>query len=77
MVSRSQRGYSSGVIQNLCQALFSKVYIGSVTPLDKFYPAEDYHQEYFSHHPEQAYCQMVISPKVNKFRQQWAKRLKR
>ena len=51
--------------------------VTQIALLDKFYPAEDYHTEYFSRHPEQAYCQMVISPKVNKFRKQWAKRLKR
>jgi len=57
--------------------LWKKPIVTRIAPLDKFYPAEDYHREYFSQHPEQAYCQMVISPKVNKFRQQWAKRLKR
>ena len=56
--------------------LWSKPIITQIVPLETFYPAEDYHREYFSRHPEQAYCQMVISPKVNKFRQQWAKRLK-
>jgi peptide-methionine (S)-S-oxide reductase len=57
--------------------LWKKPIVTQIAPLDKFYPAEDYHKEYFSWNPEQAYCQMVISPKVNKFRKQWAKRLKR
>ena len=57
--------------------LWKKPIVTQIVPLDKFYPAEDYHREYYSLHPEQAYCQMVISPKVNKFRKQWAKRLKR
>jgi peptide-methionine (S)-S-oxide reductase len=57
--------------------LWKKPIVTQIVPLEKFYPAEDYHQEYFSRRPEQAYCQMVISPKVNKFRQQWAKRLKK
>ena len=57
--------------------LWKKPIVTRIAPLDKFYPAEDYHKEYFSWNPEQAYCQMVISPKVNKFRKQWAKRLKR
>ncbi len=34
-----------------------------------FYPAEKYHQHYFSSHPEQGYCQFLIAPKVNKFRE--------
>ena len=57
--------------------LWEKPTVTQIVPLDTFYPAEDYHWEYFSRHPEQAYCQMVISPKVSKFRKQWTKRLKR
>jgi len=57
--------------------LREKSIVTQIVPLDTFYPAEDYHREYFSRHPEQAYCQMVISPKVSKFRKHWAKRLKR
>ncbi len=57
--------------------LWKKPIVTQIVPLDIFYPAEDYYREYFSRNPEQAYCQMVISPKVSKFRKQWAKRLKR
>ena len=57
--------------------LWKKPIVTQIARLDRFYPAEDYHQEYFSRHPEQAYCQLVISPKVSKFREQWAKRLQR
>lgn len=39
-----------------------------IEPLDVFYPAEDYHQDYFAHHPESGYCQAVISPKLAKAR---------
>ena len=44
--------------------------------LDRFYPAEDYHRDYFEKHPEQAYCQAVIAPKLDKFHKKWAQRLK-
>jgi len=50
-----------------------------VTEINKyvtFYPAEDYHQEYFAHNPGQGYCQMVVAPKVAKFRKKFADRLK-
>ncbi len=57
--------------------LWRKPIVTQIVALDTFYPAEDYHREYFSQHPEQPYCQMVISPKVNKFRKQWGKRLRR
>ena len=76
--NEQQKAIAEELIGELNKAhLWRKPIVTQIAPLDKFYPAEDYHQEYFSRHPEQAYCQMVISPKVNKFRQQWAKRLKR
>lgn len=49
--------------------------VTEVTPLATFFPAEDYHQGYFQGHQEQRYCQMVVSPKVAKFRTKFADRL--
>jgi len=49
--------------------------VTEVVPLNRFYPAEDYHQSYFRQNPAQGYCQMVIAPKVAKFRKQFAERL--
>ncbi|QPC80809.1 peptide-methionine (S)-S-oxide reductase MsrA [Phototrophicus methaneseepsis] len=50
--------------------------VTEVTPIDTFYPAEDYHQEYFENNPNQGYCTVVIAPKVAKFRKQHLERLK-
>ena len=76
--NEQQKTIAEELIGELNKArLWKTPIVTQIAPLDKFYPAEDYHREYFSQHPEQAYCQMVISPKVNKFRKQWAKRLKR
>ncbi len=50
--------------------------VTEVAPLERFYPAEDYHQEYFRNHPYQSYCQVVVAPKVAKFRQKFAHRLR-
>jgi peptide-methionine (S)-S-oxide reductase len=73
-----QRAIAEALVRELNEAhLWKKPIVTQVVPLDKFYPAEDYHREYFSRHPEQSYCQVVISPKVNKFRIQWTERLKR
>jgi peptide-methionine (S)-S-oxide reductase len=47
-----------------------------VEPLETFYRAEDYHQEYYRNNPSQGYCRAVVSPKVAKFRKQFADRLK-
>jgi peptide-methionine (S)-S-oxide reductase len=51
--------------------------VTEVAPLAEFYKAEDYHQDYFENNPAQPYCQMVVAPKVAKFRQKYLKKLKR
>ena len=58
------------------QDIWDKPIVTEVAPLTKFYPAEAYHQEYFKQNPNQAYCQFVVAPKVAKFRQQFADKLK-
>jgi peptide-methionine (S)-S-oxide reductase len=50
--------------------------VTQVVPFEKFYPAEDYHQGYFRNNPRQGYCMAVVSPKVAKFRKQFASKLK-
>ena len=50
--------------------------VTQVVPFEDFYPAEDYHQEYFRNNTNQPYCQIVIAPKVAKFRRQYVSRLK-
>ncbi|MBI1346680.1 peptide-methionine (S)-S-oxide reductase MsrA [bacterium] len=50
--------------------------VTELQPLQAFYPAEAYHQGYFRAHPQQAYCAAVVSPKVAKFRQKFAKWLR-
>ncbi|MBZ0091831.1 MAG: peptide-methionine (S)-S-oxide reductase MsrA [Sulfuricellaceae bacterium] len=51
--------------------------VTEVAPLKAFYPAENYHQDYFRLHGSQPYCQAVIAPKLAKFRARFAARLKR
>ncbi|HEV2129644.1 MAG TPA: peptide-methionine (S)-S-oxide reductase, partial [Longimicrobiaceae bacterium] len=51
--------------------------VTEVAPLDVFYPAEKYHQEYYRRNANQPYCQVVIAPKVAKVRKQYLDRLKR
>lgn len=50
--------------------------VTEVEPLDTFYAAEPWHQNYFVNNPGQGYCQVVIKPKVAKLRQKFAERLK-
>ncbi len=76
--NEQQKAIAEELIRELNKAhLWEKPIVTQVVPLDTFYPAEDYHQEYFSRHPEQAYCQLVISPKVVQFRRQWSKRIRK
>jgi peptide-methionine (S)-S-oxide reductase len=50
--------------------------VTDVTPLDRFWPAEEYHREYYRRNPEQGYCRAVIAPKVAKLRKEFFDRLK-
>ncbi len=45
-------------------------------PLDAFYPAEEYHRDYYRRNPNQGYCRAVIAPKIAKLRKQYFDRLK-
>ncbi len=72
-----QKVTAEQVIQELQEdRVFDRPIVTELVPYTKFYPAEDYHQEYFAHNPYQPYCQMVIAPKVSKFRSHYLERLK-
>jgi peptide-methionine (S)-S-oxide reductase len=51
--------------------------VTELAPLTEFYKAEEYHQNYFRNNPQQPYCQVIISPKVTKFRKNYFDRLKK
>ncbi len=51
--------------------------VTEVVPLKAFYPAEEYHRDYYRRNPNQGYCQAVIAPKVAKVRKQYFEKLKR
>ncbi|MBP7513828.1 MAG: peptide-methionine (S)-S-oxide reductase MsrA [Flavobacteriales bacterium] len=55
---------------------FPRPIVTEIAALTTFYPAENYHRDYFANNPEQGYCQMVIRPKVEKFRKAFANKLK-
>lgn len=57
--------------------IWSDPIVTEVTPLDVFFAAEDYHQEYFVNNPTAGYCRVVVAPKVAKFRQKHFDRLKK
>ncbi len=55
---------------------FSRPIVTEITPLLNFYPAEDYHQDYFEQNPNQPYCAAIIRPKLDKFAKAFAGKLK-
>lgn len=57
--------------------VFKNPIVTEISPFSVFYPAEDYHQNYYALNPNQGYCQYVIRPKVEKFRKQYGARLKK
>ncbi|QQS32240.1 MAG: peptide-methionine (S)-S-oxide reductase MsrA [Acidobacteriota bacterium] len=59
------------------EGLYSDPIVTEITAFDRFWPAEDYHQEYFENNSNQPYCAAVVAPKVAKFRQKYASRLKK
>ncbi|HVF66222.1 MAG TPA: peptide-methionine (S)-S-oxide reductase MsrA [Pyrinomonadaceae bacterium] len=72
-----QRETAEQVIAEMAAArVWDSPIVTEVAPLDKFYPAEDYHQDYFEKNPSQQYCRAVVAPKVSKFRKLFLDRLK-
>src|SRR5512135_424859 len=53
------------------QHIWDRPIVTEVAPFDKFYKAEDYHQEYYANNPFQPYCMAVVAPKVQKFRKHY------
>ncbi len=75
--SDAQRDIARQVIQELsAQRIWPNPIVTEVTAATTFYMAEDYHQEYFKNNPYAGYCQVVIAPKVAKFRQKFFEQLK-
>jgi len=74
--SPEQEQTAREVIRDLeAEGVWENPIVTQVEPLSRFYPAEDYHQHYFARNPGQGYCQVVIAPKVAKFRQKYLSRL--
>ncbi len=65
------------IVEMNAAKIWSDPIVTEVTPFAAFYRAEDYHQEYFANNPNQPYCQMVVAPKVAKFRKKFVERLKK
>jgi peptide-methionine (S)-S-oxide reductase len=76
--SKEQKLIAEQVIVEIeAEGIWPNPIVTEVAEMDAFYPAEDYHQEYFKRNPYQGYCMAVIAPKVSKFRKKYVEQLKR
>ncbi|GAB1855819.1 peptide-methionine (S)-S-oxide reductase MsrA [Flavobacteriaceae bacterium MHTCC 0001] len=71
----TQKEIAEAVIKEVAK-YFDDPIVTEVSPLDIFYDAEEYHQDYYRNNMEQGYCNAVISPKLAKFRKLYAEKLK-
>jgi peptide-methionine (S)-S-oxide reductase len=75
--SDEQKHIAQATIDALNQSnVWGSPIVTEVTRFETFYPAEDYHQEYFANNKDNRYCQVVVAPKVAKFRQYYFNKLK-
>jgi peptide-methionine (S)-S-oxide reductase len=76
--SPEQKAQADKIIAELtAEKAFPGRIVTEVVPVVQFHVAEKYHQEYFENNPNQPYCQVVVAPKVAKFRTKFAQRLKK
>jgi peptide-methionine (S)-S-oxide reductase len=76
--NEEQRADAEAVIREIGdEKLWPGPIVTEVAKFDKFFIAEDYHQEYFVNNPYQPYCMAVVAPKVIKFRKHFTERLKK
>jgi peptide-methionine (S)-S-oxide reductase len=69
-----QREVAEAMIREMSQdKLFDAPIVTEVLPLAHYWPAEDYHQDFFEKHPNQGYCLAVAAPKVAKFRRTFSR----
>jgi len=73
--NESQKEIAQNVIESL-KNYFDNPIVTDISPIGKFYEAEDYHQNYYQNNQNQGYCSFVITPKLSKLRQLYADKLK-
>jgi peptide-methionine (S)-S-oxide reductase len=75
--NEDQRRIAEETIRELEAAgLWEDPIVTEVTALENYYPAEDYHQNYFARNPHQPYCQFIVAPKVGKARKKFFEKLR-
>ena len=73
----AQRSVAEVLIHELdAEKIWSGPIVTELRAAEKFYPAEGYHQDYFRNNPQQPYCSYIVAPKVRKFREKFARKLR-
>ncbi len=76
--NEAQKEVAEAFVRELeAEKVWENPIVTEITPLDTFYEAEDYHQEYYENNPYQPYCVYVVAPKVQKFREKFAEKVRR
>lgn len=73
----AQREIATAVLKEVeAEGIHADPIVTEIRPLDEFWPAEDYHDDYFRRNPNEIYCAVVVGPKVAKFRKRFQDRLR-
>ncbi|MEP1552790.1 MAG: peptide-methionine (S)-S-oxide reductase MsrA [Paraglaciecola sp.] len=73
----SQKIIASDILQEITEEkIWPDPIVTELTEVNNYYQAEDYHQDYFSNNPQNQYCNMVVAPKLAKFKKKFASKLK-
>jgi peptide-methionine (S)-S-oxide reductase len=66
-----QRKIAEDITKNFAPTLWKDPIVTQITKLGRFWPAESYHQNFYKNDPKQPYCQVIINPKLKKFRKKF------
>jgi peptide-methionine (S)-S-oxide reductase len=67
----TQKQTAENVMNSFAKDLWGKPIVTKITMFTNFYPAEDYHQDYYAQNTRAGYCQVIINPKISKFREKF------
>ncbi len=68
---KEQRKVAEDITKNFAPTLWKDPIVTKISKLQKFWPAEDFHQDFYKNNPNVGYCQVIINPKLEKFRKKF------
>lgn len=75
--NENQKTIAEKSIAIFAKSIWTNPIVTKLLPAETFYPAEDYHHNYYEQNKSQAYCHIIVTPKINKLKQQFADKLKK